>query len=104
VLNETHIEKRGHKIEVTFHVMKVGSCYCGFVNVHSVSFHFQVCTEHSTVMWANLVIKTFTAEWLLCVPPGLTVGNCISHTHRICICFDEFQNKQHLFPFTDWFL
>jgi hypothetical protein len=62
VFNETHIEKREHKIEVTFYVMKVGSRYCGFVNVHSVSFHFQVSTGHSSVIWANLVITTLKAN------------------------------------------
>ena len=43
---------------------------------------------------------TFTAELLLCLPPGLTVKTVRSaHTVYLCdLCGSE--NKQRLFPYT----
>ena len=53
------------------------------------------------------MIDPFKAQWLLCVPPGLTFNILrTAHTVYICVlCGSE--NKQRLFPYTtltDWFL
>jgi hypothetical protein len=46
------------------------------------------------------IYNTLKPQWLLYVPPGLTLKNATFCPHSVFMCFVRSENKQRLFPNT----